>query len=95
MPGHREEPSMTVTDISSLLTTSQLAQVLGRSPATIVSWAKTGRIPVAMWVGLDVRGARYRLDDVLAALRQPPPYVSAQANSDARLDHAVGVEAAR
>ncbi|GMV27639.1 MAG: hypothetical protein AMXMBFR58_36700 [Phycisphaerae bacterium] len=86
---------MTVNDIASLLTTSQLAHVLGRSPATIVSWAKSGRIPVAMWVGLDVRGARYRLDDVLAALQQPPPSICTQAASDDHNDRVGGVRAAR
>ena len=67
---------LTAIDITSLLTTAELARLLRRNPATIVHWAKSGRIPVALWAGSDVRGARYRIDDVLAALRKPPADVT-------------------
>jgi helix-turn-helix protein len=51
----------------ALLNTKELANALGESVRTIISWRHNHTIPV---LDLGHRSKRYRLDDVLAALQR-------------------------
>jgi len=53
--------------VERLITTEELAQRLGVTPATVIRWAREGNIPE---VRLSCRTRRFDYEDVLRAVRE-------------------------
>jgi predicted DNA-binding transcriptional regulator AlpA len=66
--GTASAPATTDYGIPRMLTSSQVAEVLGVSPSTLCRWRAQGVGPRVYWLGK--ASPRYREDDILAWLER-------------------------